>query len=59
MGEGYPDAVGAESPVKGVRSRGEIGKKCDGVGKVREFQEGDGGEAVVVECTMFNNGTVS
>ena len=59
MGEGYADAVGAEGPVEGVRSRGEIGKKGDGVGKGREFQEGDRGEAVVVECTMFKNGTVS
>ena len=51
MGEGDTDAVGAEGPVKGVRGWDEVCEKGDGGGEAGEFGEGDGGEAVVVECT--------
>lgn len=52
VGENNPDAVGAEGPVKRVRGWGEIREEGDRGGESGELGEGDGGETVIIECTM-------
>lgn len=52
VGEGNADTVGAEGPVEGVRGWGEVCEEGNGGGEGGKFGKRDGGEAVVVECTI-------